>query len=528
MARACFLISLVVASCLVWKAHSFALSAKLVHRFSDEARAAAASRIGGGGGERWPTRRSKEYYQMLARSDLLRRKRRLGARYQMLFPSEGSEMLSLGNDFGWLHYTWINIGTPNVSFLVALDAGSDLLWIPCDCIQCAPLSGYHGSLDKNLSMYSPAESRTSRYLSCNHELCSLGSTCGSAKQPCPYRINYYSENTSSSGLLVEDILHLATSEDHASVQASVIIGCGRKQSGDYLDGIAPDGLLGLGFGDISVPSSLARTGLVRNSFSLCFRDDDSGRILFGDRGLPTQQSTPFVPLDGKYDTYVIAVESFCMGSSCPGKTSFHALIDSGSSFTFLPNDIYKRVTLEFDRQVNVSKRATNNESPWEYCYEASPLGMPGLPKVKLIFGGNKSFMVINPIYPFYNTEGELAVFCLALQSSQESLGTIGQNFMTGYHLVFDRENLKLRWSRSDCHHDLDNSRRMPLGSPPCNRPENPLPTNEQHSFPNNARAISPAVAGRALPANSSSVSQGLNAWYCLLLLLTQLAVFAIG
>ncbi|THU52159.1 hypothetical protein C4D60_Mb10t01050 [Musa balbisiana] len=485
MARACFLIYLVVANCLVWKAHPFSLSAKLVHRFSDEARAAAASRIGGGGVERWPTRRSKEYYQMLARSDLLRRKRRLGARYQMLFPSEGSETLSLGNDFGWLHYTWINIGTPNVSFLVALDAGSDLLWIPCDCIQCAPLSGYHGSLitcvvdltcdrswcsflygasivqDKDLSMYSPAESRTSRYLSCNHELCSLGSTCGSAKQPCPYRINYYSENTSSSGLLVEDILHLATSEDHASVQASVIIG----------------------------------------------------------------------------DTYIVAVESFCLGSSCPGKTSFHALIDSGSSFTFLPNDIYKRVTLEFDRQVNVSKRATNNESPWEYCYEASPLGMPGLPKVKLIFGGNKSFMVINPIFPFYNTEGELAVFCLALQSSQESLGTIGpkrfhtvdaENFMTGYHLVFDRENLKLRWSRSDCHHDLDDSRRMPLGSPPRNRPENPLPTNEQHSFPNNARAISPAVSGRTLPANSSSVSQGVNAWYRLLLLLTQLAVFAIG
>lgn len=38
-----------------------------------------------------------------------------------------------------------------------------------------------------------------------------------------------------------------------------------------------------------------------------------------------------------------------------------------------------------------------------FC-DDSPLGMPGLPKVKLIFGGNKSFMVINPIYPFYNTE----------------------------------------------------------------------------------------------------------------------------
>jgi len=39
-----------------------------------------------------------------------------------------------------LHYTWIDIGTPNVSFLVALDTGSDMFWVPCDCIECAPLS----------------------------------------------------------------------------------------------------------------------------------------------------------------------------------------------------------------------------------------------------------------------------------------------------------------------------------------------------------------------------------------------------
>lgn len=46
-----------------------------------------------------------------------------------------------------LHYTWIDIGTPSTSFLVALDAGSDLLWIPCDCVQCAPLSSsYYSNL----------------------------------------------------------------------------------------------------------------------------------------------------------------------------------------------------------------------------------------------------------------------------------------------------------------------------------------------------------------------------------------------
>lgn len=66
-----------------------------------------------------------------------------------------------------------------------------------------------------------------------------------------------------------------------------------------MDGIAPDGLLGLGLGDISVPSSLSRAGLVKNSFSICFKQDNSGHIYFGDEGVSLQKSTPFVPLDGK-------------------------------------------------------------------------------------------------------------------------------------------------------------------------------------------------------------------------------------
>ena len=39
-----------------------------------------------------------------------------------------------------LHYTVIDVGTPNTSFLVALDTGSDQLWIPCQCKQCASTS----------------------------------------------------------------------------------------------------------------------------------------------------------------------------------------------------------------------------------------------------------------------------------------------------------------------------------------------------------------------------------------------------
>ncbi|WVY98250.1 hypothetical protein V8G54_030401 [Vigna mungo] len=36
-----------------------------------------------------------------------------------------------------LHYTTVEIGTSGVKFMVALDTGSDLLWVPCDCTRCA-------------------------------------------------------------------------------------------------------------------------------------------------------------------------------------------------------------------------------------------------------------------------------------------------------------------------------------------------------------------------------------------------------
>lgn len=73
--------------------------------------------------------------------------------------------------------------------------------------------------------------------------------------------------------------------------------CGRKQTGGYLEGAAPDGVMGLGPGEISVPSVLAKAGMIQNSFSLCFDANGSGRILFGDQGHLAQQSTPFLPME---------------------------------------------------------------------------------------------------------------------------------------------------------------------------------------------------------------------------------------
>ncbi|XP_066319516.1 aspartic proteinase-like protein 1 isoform X2 [Miscanthus floridulus] len=389
-------------------------------------------------------------------------------------------------------------------------------------IWCSVINGASIMQDRDLGIYKPAESTTSRHLPCSHELCQSGSGCTNPKQPCPYNIDYFSENTTSSGLLIEDTLHLNSREGHVPVNASVIIGCGRKQSGDYLDGIAPDGLLGLGMADISVPSFLARAGLVRNSFSMCFEEDSSGRIFFGDQGVSSQQSTPFVPLYGKLQTYAVNVDKSCIGHKCLEGTSFQALVDSGTSFTSLPPDVYKAFTMEFDKQMNAS-RVPYEDSTWKYCYSASPLEMPDVPTITLAFAANKSFQAVNPIFPFNDKQGALAGFCLAVLPSTEPIGIIAQNFLVGYHVVFDRESMKLGWYSSECR-DVDNSTTVPLGPSQHDNPEDPLPSNEQQTSP----AVTPATAGTAPLSSATTNLQMLLASSYRLLLLTTSTVFFIS
>ncbi|KAJ0024910.1 hypothetical protein Pint_08289 [Pistacia integerrima] len=541
-------------------------SSKLIHRFSEEAKARWISRAGDVSvADSWPNKKSVEYMEVLFGNDLKRQRMRVDlqssnkSQYQLLFPSHGSQTLYFGNQFYWLHYTWIDIGTPNVSFLVALDAGSNILWVPCQCKQCAPLSAsYYTSLvghffflcslvfgasivqERDLSEYEPATSSSSKNLSCSNQLCKSRTNCNSLKDPCPYVAEYASEDTSSSGYLVEDVLHLASVSKHATqslVQASVIIGCGRKQTGSYLDGAAPDGLMGLGLGDISVPTLLAKAGLILNSFSICFDENDSGRIFFGDQGPASQQSTSFLPIGEKYDTYFVEVESYCVGSSCLQQSGFQALVDSGSSFTFLPTDLYDKVVSKFDKLVT-AKRIDLQGNSWKNCYNASSEELHSIPNMRLIFTTNQSFIVHNHIYSFpenqlmeklFMLDNKLSGCCAGIYSILFNCNACGwrlwyywtfnpclaENFLMGHLMVFDREKFEvglvtfqftIEVKQSE---DVSDSSHVHLGPPPDVGSPNPLPTTEQQST-NNASAASPATAKSASSKSSAPSIQQLH------------------
>ncbi|KAM5546865.1 aspartyl protease family protein 1 [Rosa sericea] len=467
------------------------------HRFSDPV-------TGILGYDELPQKGSPEYYAAMTHRDRLIRGRHLGETTPLTFVY-GNDTYRIGA-FGHLHYANVSVGTPRTSYIVALDTGSDLLWLPCDCISC--VKGFNTSDGEvvDFDIYSPNKSTTSKKVPCNSTYCEKQQQCSSPSSDCRYSINYLSANTSSSGIVVEDVLHLITDDAKLKgVEAPIAFGCGRYQTGIFLSGAAPNGLLGLGMDGVSIPTMLAKQGLASDSFSMCFGIDGSGRIRFGDNGSVDQPETPFYVRD-IYPTYNITVTQIAVGKSV-ADLDFYAIWDSGTSFTYLNDPAYTQISKSFNSAIKDKRVTDNSDLPFEYCYTVSPNQT-----LNLTMKGGKHYNVIDPLVVLSDGEGNILLYCLGVVKS-EDVNIIGQNFMTGYRIIFDREKLVMGWTESDCYHDEENST-LPIS-------------------PSKSPAASPTVYPEAtvnttskIPsASSPSDSPKLNSFTCALLMVLS-AIFA--
>ncbi|KAK8673316.1 hypothetical protein V6N13_111662 [Hibiscus sabdariffa] len=409
-----------------------------------------------------PVKGSPEYYTAMVHRDRIIKGRHLAMandRTPVTF-LDGNETYKL-NSLGYLHYANVSVGKPALWFLVALDTGSNLFWLPCDCSSC--VRGLRTSSDAEIefNIYSPNTSSSSSKVSCDSPMCELHRRCSSPSNNCPYQVDYLSNGTSSIGFLVEDVLHLITDDDETKpVEAKITFGCGKVQTGSFLDGAAPNGLFGLGVDNISVPSILAKEKLVSNSFSLCFGYDGVGRITFGDKGSSDQGETP-LNLRLSHPTYNVSITQIKVGGNT-GDLEFDAIFDSGTSFTYLNDPAYTFISESFNNLAQEKRFTSNNSSdqlPFEYCYELSANQTSfEYPVVNLTMKGGDRFFVQDPIIVFRLQGGGL--YCLAIVKS-DSINIIGQNFMTGYRIVFDREKMVLGWKPSNCY-DIETSNTLPV------------------------------------------------------------------
>ncbi|KAF0891176.1 hypothetical protein E2562_006535 [Oryza meyeriana var. granulata] len=484
------------------------------HRFSSPVQRWAEARghvLPGG----WPEHGSADYVAALTGHD---RRRALSAaggggdKPPPLTFSEGNATLKVSN-LGFLHYALVTVGTPGQTFMVALDTGSDLFWLPCQCDGCTPPAL---AASGSASFYIPSMSSTSQAVPCNSEFCELRKECSTTSQ-CPYKMVYVSADTSSSGFLVEDVLYLSTEDALPQIlKAQILFGCGQIQTGSFLDAAAPNGLFGLGIDMISIPSILSQKGLTSNSFAMCFSRDGIGRISFGDQGRSDHEETP-LDVNPQHPTYTISITKITVGNSLTDM-EFSTIFDTGTSFTYLADPAYTYITQTFHAQVHANRHAADSRIPFEYCYDlSSSEDRIQTPSISLRTVGGGLFPVIDEGQVISIQQHEY-VYCLAIVKSAK-LNIIGQNFMTGLRVVFDRDRKILGWKKFNCY-DTDSSNPLSVNS---RNSSGFSPSAPENYSPQETKGGNPASVTQLRPLSNSSPLM----WYDSLALRFLLVILAI-
>ncbi|XP_010515541.1 PREDICTED: aspartyl protease family protein 1-like isoform X1 [Camelina sativa] len=416
---------------------SGSFSFEIHHRFSEQVKTVL-------GGHGLPVMGSLDYYKALVHRDRGRRLTSNNNQTTISFAQGNSTQ-----EINFLHYANVTVGTPPQWFLVALDTGSDLFWLPCNCNStCIRTMETDQGERIRLNIYNPNISTSSSKVTCNSTLCTSRNRCLSPNSDCPYRIRYLSPGSRSTGVLVEDVIHMSTEEGEAR-EARITFGCSQSQLGLFQK-VAVNGIMGLAIDNLAVPNMLVRAGVTTDSFSMCFGLKGKGTISFGDKGSSDQLETP---LSGTLSPpfYDVSITKFKVGSVTV-ETEFSAIFDSGTAVTWLLEPYYTSLTTNFHLSVPDKRLPANVDSPFEFCYIiTSTSDEEKLPSISFVMKGGAAYDIFSPILVFDTSSGSFQVYCLAvLKQVNADFNIIGQNFMTNYRIVHDRERMILGWRESDC------------------------------------------------------------------------------
>ncbi|KAL8028856.1 hypothetical protein ABFX02_14G188600 [Erythranthe guttata] len=424
------------------------------HRYSDTVKQSL-------NGDGLPEEGTIDYYNALAHRDQVIMGRRLAATSTPIltfYSVDGNETYSV-TAIANLHFAYVRVGTPYLEFLVALDTGSDLFWLPCDCTTCARYYNESDGSKFPLDIYSPSNSTTSSLLPCNSPMCGPTRGCLPKSNTCSYQ-EMYGTSSSSTGILVDDVLHLGTNTNPQDpIDVTVTLGCGKNQTGGFLErGGGINGIFGLGMDDISVPSVLAKKGFTANSFSLCFVNKGLGRIEFGDKGSAEQKTTPF-NLQKIKSTYNVAVTHVTVGNNVTD-LQFTAILDSTFTYSYFTEPAYSFIVNNFISRVTEKPYTYPYEVDLKYCFALSENQTSYItPNLTFTMKGGNQYNVTEPTLKFAQEESGSA-YCLAIMKSKSN-NIIGHNFMTGHRLVFDREEMIFGWKESDCYDSISSDTQPP-------------------------------------------------------------------
>ncbi|XP_074306131.1 aspartic proteinase CDR1-like [Silene latifolia] len=361
----------------------------------------------------------------------------------------------------------LSFGTPPVSQLSIVDTGSDLIWIQCQpCLEC---------YKQEIPIFDPRKSSTYKVQSCESDACQAldksQSSC-TTKNTCVYTYRYGDSSHTSGAVASETITFKSEGNTRGISFPKVSFGCGNDNDGTFRN--TGSGLVGLGAGPLSLVSQLDSS--TNGKFSYCLipyseEGNYTSKINFGTNGEvsgPGVISTPIV--HGNIETfYFINLEYFRVGKTKipfptssklnddygndPISTPGNIIIDSGTTLTLLPSDVYFDLSSTVRDAIN-SETVDDPSGQLELCYQTKNGGLDlNIPNITAHFGSGSDLdggdVVLKPINTFIQVAEDVVCFAMVPLGEQQIpiLGNIAQiDFLIGY----DNDGGKLSFKPMDC------------------------------------------------------------------------------
>lgn len=362
-------------------------------------------------------------------------------------------------DYGYFYAT-LYLGTPAKKFAVIVDTGSTMTYVPCsNCGSgCGPNHAARGD-----AAFNPQASATASLITCASPKCNCGSPrCGCAAQQCTYQRSY-AEQSSSSGILLEDVLALHDGQPGAPI----IFGCETRETGEIYKQRA-DGLFGLGNSDASVVNQLVKAGVIDDVFSLCFgMVEGDGALLLGDADVPGSialQYTPLVPSATHPFYYNVKMLSLAVdGQLLPVSQSlfdqgYGTVLDSGTTFTYMPTPVFRAFASAVESYAlsRKLKRVPGPDPQYEdICFGDAPAhdDLEALSKVfpsmEIQFDQGTS-LVLGPLnYLFVHTFNS-GKYCLGVFDNGRAGTLLGGITFRNVLVQYDRANSRVGFGPAPC------------------------------------------------------------------------------
>ncbi|KAI0841573.1 acid protease [Hypoxylon sp. FL0890] len=348
-----------------------------------------------------------------------------------------------------LYFVNGTIGTPAQSVRLHLDTGSSDLWVNTPssslCSQRGSPCSFAGTYDAN-------SSSTYNY---------VGSW---------FNISYV-DGSGASGDYVTDTITIGN-----TTLNDLQFGIGYSSTSEQ-------GILGIGYAvnEVQVgragkdayenlPMKLKSTGdIQRNAYSLWLNDLDAntGSILFG--GVDTAQYTgsletlPIQANAGVYSEFLITLTSLSIGNSTiADNQALAVLLDSGSSLTYLPDDMVETIYEAVDAEYDSSESAAY--VPCSLADEADTLDF--------VFSGPKISVEMNElVLDLVTANGQRPTFsngvtaCLfGIAPAGSGTNVLGDTFLRSAYVVYDLDNNEISLAQTKFNTTESNIQEIPSGT----------------------------------------------------------------